>query len=734
MAKRTPYKSSELPLIPTGPSKPQLPSQPAPPSHTTHKRRALWFQARASYPVREANVERLLKQRRKFPPAPPSTLAVRWDAVGPSNIGGRMTSLAVHPTNADLVYIGAAGGGVWKSTDAGVTWTALWHDQPSLNIGALAIDASDPDTLFAGTGEANGSSDSYPGVGLFRSTDAGKTWKLLASAAKAGIPCRIGVIAIDPFDRNHIRLGGVRHDSDEVAGIFVSHDRGQTWARDTSISPHDFYCYHIAFHPKVKGVLFATVYEMGARNGIWRSEDGGVTWKHLTKGLPASHSIQRTTLAIAPSSPDTLYAICADVNDRVLGVFRSSNRGDSWKSIGGAHFKSEQQMNYGSTIVVHPTDPQVVLCGGVDLHLTTDGGKTWSRNTRWDADRGKPRYAHADHHALVMPASKPGRVYDANDGGMDFSDDAGRNWTNRSNGLSATMFYDLDVSQTDGRFYGGGAQDNGTVITSNGDPAAFLAILGGDGGWMIIDPKDATHVFASYYNFHIVRLRKGAWADVTPTMPESEHAAVWMVYITIDPNDSETLYSGSLRVWKTSDDAGTWSPVSPVFDGTAISAIEVAPASSKYVYVGTEKGGFYRSTDAGASWSGNLASSVLPGAIITRIETHPKNAKLVLVTVGGAGSPHLFQSVDAGSTWTDVDNGQLPDVPHHALVIRPDAPDTIFVAGDTGVFQSIDAGKTWTNFSSNLPNTMFVDLVYQQKDKTLTVATYGRSLWRTRLP
>ncbi len=719
------------PVLVPGPPKKRS-AGPVAPRYTTHKTRALWFQSRAAYPVREADVERLARERKKFA-AVPAPSPPHWVQVGPANIGGRMTSLAVHPANPDLLYIGAAGGGVWKSEDAGKTWTSLWHNQPSLNVGSLALDPRNPDVIYCGTGEANLSADSYAGVGLFRSENAGKSCKLWAASRSSGIPRRIGVIAIDPFDSNHIRLGGVRHAPQDVSAMFTSRDAGKTWTREDFVSRGNYWCHDIVFHPAARGVLFASVDEQGGGNGIWRSDDGGASWKHLTRGLPPAASIHRTSLAIAPSSPDTIYAISANREDGVLGVFRSTNRGERWTSIGGRHFRREGQMTYGNCIAVHPTNPKWVLCGGVDLHLTSDGGRTWRQVTRWDAARGKPRYAHADHHALAMPAAAPGRVYDANDGGMDVSEDGGVNWTNRSNGLAATMFYDLDVSQTDGKICGGGTQDNGTVVTTGGDPAAFFQVLGGDGGWMIIDPQDAGHVFASYYNFNIFRLRGGRWTEVTPDMPDEEHASVWMVYITMDPNDSETVYVASNRVWKTTNDGNTWKPVSDVLDATPVSAIEVAPANSNFVYVGTEKGGFFRSTDAGMTWSDNLAGSILPGMIVTRIETHPKNARIVLVTVGGRGNSHLFRSDDAGSSWTDVDGGKLPDAPLHAVVIRPDAPDTILVAGDAGIFQSLDFGKTWASLAGNLPNTMLVDLVYQEKDKALTVATYGRSLWRAQL-
>lgn len=726
MAKRT--KTAAPAAIVRGRRKQRKPGRPAP-RFTTHKARSAWFQARAAWPLREASIVHLNRQRAAFAPAA-GVAAPVWEMAGPSNIGGRCTSLAVHPTNADIVYIGAAGGGVWKSEDAGQTWTPLWHDQPSLNIGALALDAQNPDTIYAGTGEANLSADSYPGVGLYRSTDGGQTWTLLAASDTTGLPRRIGTIAIDPFDSSHISLGGVRHSSADSAGMYTTHDGGATWKKESFI-PGDYFCHHIAFHPAAQGVVFATVDANGSMNGIWRSDDGGKAWTQLKKGLPAAASMHRTTLAIAPSKPDTMYAISADGMDGLLGVFKSTNRGSSWTSIADAALKNEGQMSYGNTIAVHPTNPNCVLCGGVDLHLSTNGGKKWKRATQWNLDRGKPRYAHADHHALAMPAAKPGRIYDANDGGMDLSENSGTSWTNRSNGLAATMFYDIDVAQTDGGLYGGGAQDNGTIITENGQGDQFHEILGGDGGWMIIDPNDASHLVGSYYNCNIERLRNGQWADITPTMPDSEHASVWMVYITIDPSDSNTFYTATQRVWKTGNDGASWKAVSGVLDGSPVSAIEVAPANPKMVYAGTEKGGIFRSADGGATWSGNVASSVLPGMIVTRIETHPKNGKQLFVTVGGTGNPHLFRSDDGGDTWTDADGGKLPDVPHHALAFADAA--TLYVAGDAGVFRSSDGAQSFSNVSGNLPRTMFVDLVCQAKDKTITVATYGRSLWRMAL-
>jgi len=376
-----------------------------------------------------------------------------------------------------------------------------------------------------------------------------------------------------------------------------------------------------------------------------------------------------------------------------------------------------------------------VICGGVDLHVTTDGGVNWRRATKWDADRGTARYAHADHHQVVMPVSSPGRTYSANDGGLDASDDGGARWENRSNGLATNMFYDIDVAQTDPKFYGGGAQDNGTLVTNTGAADRFFEFAGGDGGWMVIDPADSGHVYASSQYGQMYRLRNGRVRDVSPPFRDEDSGGIWMVYITFDPNaPSTTVYTANQRVYRTRNDGLSWDALTPVLDGSPISAIEVAVADSKAIYVGTENGGFFRSLDGGATWSANLAGPELPGVMITRIATHPSKPREVYLTLANFGNRHVFRSNDGGSTWTDIDGGKLPDAPHHALLIRPDKPSELYVCSDAGVHLTADGGATWRNATGKLPNAMIVDIVYQRATRTLLAATYGRSIWSVRLP
>lgn len=690
--------------------------------------------------MREAPIHKLVAERmrveRSLAPVPQLT---PWECVGPTNIGGRLTTLICHPTQPDRIWAGAAGGGVWQSDDAGQSWAPLWHNERVLNVGALAIHPADPNILFCGTGEANLSADSYAGVGLYWSKNGGRTWTLHAPAGPDSLPTRFGAIAIDPHQVDHIRIGGIGYgrvapDEAGLGGMYVSLDGGRSWSRETFISAKNYWCHAIVFHPTRAGTIFAAFSAQGMKNGIYRSIDRGTSWSQLRKGLPSPEKCDRAALALAPSEPDMIYAQIATADGAMRGIFRSDNNGESWRDIAGTHFANEEQMTYNNTIAVHPTDPDHVICGGVEVHLSTNGGKRWKKVSKWDAERGKSNYVHSDQHSLVMPVAAPGRVYAANDGGLDVSYDGGFTWQNRSDGLAATMFYDCDVAPSNARFFGGGAQDNGTNITTTGRSDDHYEILGGDGGWMAFNPKRSDHLYASYYNMNICRFGHGGrWKDVSPKADKKEKESMWMVYIEIDPHRPATVFTGSQRVWHSRDNGNHWRAVSGFLDGSPITAIEVARADGRRLYVGTQNGGFFRSLDGGATWSGNLAGPELPGVLITRIQSHPRNAEQIFLTMANFGNRHVFRSDDGGMTWHDSDRGHLPDVPHHAVVIPADDPQTIFLGNDAGVFASHDLGKTWRSMNGNLPNTMVVDLVYHENEGTLTAATYGRSLWRIKI-
>src|SRR6266550_5575390 len=276
---KSPTRKKDINPITPGPRKKDLRPHPAKPRPSGHKRRSVWFQARSSWPLRDAPVHTLVTERNRVKRelrAPKR--AARWRCVGPTNIGGRMTSIVCHPEHPDRIWAGAAGGGVWQSDDAGLNWRTVWSKQDSLNIGSLAIDPRNPAVIYCGTGEANLSSDSYAGVGIYRTDDGGETWKLLASSDETGVPTRIGVIAIDPFDSKHLRIGGVGANESnarpkDFGGMFASHDGGATWRRESFVSRNNYWCHAIVFHPTKRRVIFAAFTEQGAKSGIWRSAD-----------------------------------------------------------------------------------------------------------------------------------------------------------------------------------------------------------------------------------------------------------------------------------------------------------------------------------------------------------------------------------------------------------------------------------------------------------------------------
>ena len=699
----------------------------------THKARARWFQARESWPFREAPVALLTKERTRSEfRMREAARAGNWKEAGPTNIGGRTTSVIAHPANPDNLIVGAAGGGIWTSSDGGNSWLSRWHKQPSLNIGSLALAPLIPDTVYCGTGEANLSADSHPGVGLFRSLDFGLTWQMLAAADANGLPRRIGAIAVDPNDSSRILIGGVNHVEGTPTGMFASVDSGVSWAR-VPIIGSPYRCHGISFHPARAGWVFATIDNAGAQSGIWRSKNHGSSWTRLSNGLPAGSSFQRASLAIAPFAPDTIYSLVSTRNSAVLGVLKSTDAGDSWTNVAGTHFRSERQMSYNNTIAVHPTNPDHVVCGGVDIHRTTDGGTTWKAVTKWNVERGDSNYAHADQHCIIMPASRAGLICAVNDGGLDVSSDGGQTWENRSAGLATNMFYDLEVARSEPKFYGGGAQDNGTIVTFDAAPGGFAEIMGGDGGWLVIDPVNPfRHLYANVQFMRLFRFRDpGGWDDVSP--PEDDAIKPWMAFTVMDPVDSNTVYAGSNAVWKTTNDGRNWARVSPRFDGSPITALEVCHADSKRIYVGTENGNIFKSVDGGANWSQNLSNTTIPGFTVTRIKASPDDADRLFVTVANFGATHVFRSDDAGVNWTDEDNGELPDVPHHSIAISESQPNTIFVANDVGVFVSSNAGGAWRNLTGNLPNVPVIDLVHHDATNTLLAATYGRSIWKIEL-
>ena len=746
------------------------------PHGTTHKDRATWFQERAVFPLRDAPPIELERAWEKL-----SELAAhpehQWEEVGPCNIAGRITSLVVHPTRPEVIYAGSAGGGVWRTWNSGEDWEPSWNRLYSQNIGALAINPREPYGLIAATGEANLSPDTYPGTGIYLSDSSAGNWKPffqlpqggpLPEEIRQGIPRRVGCLGFDPFQVLVGAVGSVSLDERMTSGLYLI-DMSQGFIPCPQFPLRSYQCHSLLFHPKRKGVIFAALELRGSQNGIWRSEDSGNTWIQLTRGLPAGQHFGRTSLAIAPSDPDVIYALAANRRRGLIGVFRSKNFGSSWTQIlDGQKYPNEHFMSYNNCIVVHPEKPDFVIWGGEHLYRTTDAGKNW-RQISIRIRTALNNYVHEDQHALVMPAGN--LVYAGNDGGFFMSDNGGDTWHERPRGMVTTMFYDIDVAAKDSNIIGGGAQDNGTLIGGVLEkPGDFVQAVSGDGGWIVFDGADEGHVFGSFQNLNVLLHRPGrpwtadAWKDVSPKgLLRGEQDQRAIAVLAIEPGTRKgrkKLWAGTSRLWRTDDDGKTWNPISDIFDGSVISAIEIARTNPQIIFVGTTSGGFYRSTDGGKTWSENIAGVDIPRRLITRIQTHPMSAKTVAITVASTGLPgaslkqtidvqkgsvsslasqlrqvsfqkaysNVFQSDNMGNTWEDIDGGSLPNVVFYALAFETRKPYRLFAGGDTGVFVKED--DAWVPITGNMPNVVVSDLVYHHKHQVLTAATYGRGIWR----
>ncbi|MFN0106972.1 MAG: WD40/YVTN/BNR-like repeat-containing protein [Bryobacteraceae bacterium] len=754
---------------------------PAPAKKPLDKPREDWFFRRSAFPLRDAaptELESFWENQNAFPRA----LDVEWQEAGPTNYSGRVTCLAVQPGDTKRIYAGSGGGGLWTSADRGDTWECIWPKYLNQNIGAVAVSPRTPRLLYCATGEGNLSSGTYPGSGVFCSLDSGFTWRPFLSAPGGGVlsadarlrsPRRITVIAFGPGEkgRTALALGSSTKSEALHAGIFI--DRGGPGVRFVDFWGNRSYnCYALVFHPATVGLLYAGIETGGTQNGIWRSEDSGITWRQLSvaNGLPPGDNCGRIALAICPADPDILYAMIAGRRGGVLGVYRTEDSGEKWERTISPELASETQMSYNSAIAVHPADSNFVICGGTDLHVTHNGGQNWRRLTtgKRDAADGtfSTNFVHFDHHAIAM--LEDGWIYSGNDGGLSISNNRGVTWSEKAAGMVTTMFYDLDVAPADSRIFGGGAQDTGSLIagvTPDGtnlaeaaDHRHFTRVLGGDGGWMVFDPKNLLKVFGTtadaarppFIHRHDPGRkfshgdRLGGWVglgSIKLTRPEQLIRSLTLLVIQpAHGKHRQRLWLATSRLWRSVDDGATWQIGSQHFDGSPISALEFASVDPALVFVGTTEGRIYRSRNGGLSWSGDLAGPEIPRRLITQIEVHPENAAIVVCTVAASGAPaaaldgddrpfaHVFRSSDGGDTWEDIDRGALPNVVYNGLAFETHPPFRIFVGGDAGVWVLQDG--RFLNINGVLPNVIVSDLIYHHKDRMLFAATYGRGIWR----
>lgn len=708
---------------------------------------------------------------------------LKFRQIGPA-AGGRVARACGVPGDPKTFYAATAGGGVWKSSDGGIHWKPIFDDQPIASIGSIAVAPSDPNVIYVGSGEANIRGNVMPGNGIYKSTDAGKTWKHVWQQEG-----QIGTMLVHPSnpDIAYAAVLGHAFGPNDERGVYRTVDGGKTWVR-VLFKDRDTGTSDVCFDPNNPRILFAGLWQTrrqpweytsgGPGSGLYQSRDGGDTWTQLVPppppespeadrdeppgkkycdGLPEG-IWGKIGLAVAPSDSRRVYAL---IEAEKGGLFRSEDGGANWKLI-NAHRALRQRAWYFSTITVHPKNPDVVYCPQVPLLKSIDGGKSFQRV------KGTH---HGDHHDLWIDPKNPDRMIDSNDGGVDVTINGGETWF--APPLPIAQFYHISVDNRTPYHVAGNMQDIGTAsgpsnsLSSGGIRVSdWYPVGGGETGFAVPDPSNPHIVYAGEYGGYISRYdhRTGQAHSIGAyQFNPSGHAVAdlkyrfqWTAPILVSRHDPKVVYHGANVLFRTDDQGKTWSIVSPdltrndkskqkwsggpitgdntgvEYYGTIFSLAE-SPKQPGLLWAGSDDGLVHVSRDNAKTWR-NVTPHIkgLPEwAAVCCIEPSPFEAETAYVAVDAHRlddmRPYLFKTTDAGKTWKSLGDGLPRD--HYIRVVRedPHKKDLLYAGTERGLFFSRDGGVTWAPFKLNLPTVAVSDLAVKNDD--LVVGTNGRSIW-----
>jgi len=694
---------------------------------------------------------------------------LRYRYIGPP--GNRASAVVGVPGDPMVYYIGASSGGIWKSTDAGVHWKPIFDGQPVQSIGALAVAPSDPNVVWAGTGEAFVRSNISIGNGVYKSTDAGKTWKHMG----LDMTGRIGRVAIDPRDPDIVFVAAVGHcyGPQQERGVFRTTDGGKTWERVLFVDENTG-CFEIAMDPNNPRILFAGMWPLvirtwgresgGPNGGLYMSKDGGSTWKHLTgHGLPEP-PIGKVGVAVAPSNSNVVYALMETGTPNRGVLWRSNDGGENWKLVSYNRLLNERP-HYASRIMVSPADENEVYFAANSPSITYDGGIT-SETVRWSGDC----------HDMWADPLIPDRMMISDDGGVIISLNRGKTWKRIA--LPIAQMYHVAVDNQIPYYVYGGMQDgNGYKGPSTASsrrswgtpPNEWQATAGGECGFIVPDPVDHNIVWGGSYNADFTRVdyRTGHMRSVQ-VWPESAYGSPagllkyrfnWTFPITISPHDHNKVYVGSQCVHQTTDGGRSWKVISPdlstndqsrmglsggltkdnlgVEYGCIVFAIAESPIEEGCIWAGTNDGLVHITRDGGANWT-NVTKNIQnlpPWGTVSNLEPSRYDAGTCYMTVDfhqmNNRDPFVYKTADYGKSWKSISSDIPRSVFSYAHWIHEDPvrKGMLYLGTENAIYISFNEGKNWLPLQNNLPHAPVHHMVIQEHFNDLVVGTYGRGFW-----
>lgn len=659
---------------------------------------------------------------------------LNWTQLGPGNIGGRVRSMVINPSNTSIMYIGSVSGGVWKTTNGGTSWAPCKDDMDNLAVCSMVMDPNDPNIIYAGTGEGFFNLDAVRGAGIFKTTDAGATWQQLSATQNSTYYYVNDLI----FDNNTNTLYAATR-----KGLFKSTNGGTSFSGVITSGTSDIHCTDLEIIQGNPSRIYAAIGLFGTGQ-IWMSSNGGTSFSNVY----SSSGMGRVEIGVSQASSNTAYASFLDLSTNQCGLMvKTTNGGTSWTSItipgpaysGPATYTSGQAW-YNNIVTVDPSNANIVYAGGLDFWKSTNGGSSWTQKTNWYSESGAPPYVHADHHATVFLPGSSSTIFLGTDGGIYKSTNSGETWNHLNNGLYITQFYYGAVDPSTSKYYGG-TQDNGTLKSTGS--STWTEIFGGDGGATEIDFSNPNTVYVEYVNWAFFKSTNGGstfnkamnGVPVGPNLYDgTTDRTLFITPYTMDPNDAATLVAGTYRIWRTTNSAGNWTAISSDLtgdgsgsNGATISAVTVAAGNSAVIYAGTSNGRIQVTTNTGSNW--NLRNSGLPNLYVTDIATEPNSPATAYVTFSGFSSGQkIYKTTNSGTSWTNI-SGNLPNIPALSVVLNPSDAADIVIGTDLGIFRSTNSGGSWVKQNTGLANVPVYDLDYRSSDNKIFAATHGRGMF-----